>query len=241
MVVEVIDAPWAGVPVRIRWHNTALDMPRNRLSDGDVPGTRRAGVRTPGAFGCAGDPLGDPTVALRGSHHCRIGSTTGNHVEHRVVPCQAVSAQPHLNTARFAGVQVLGVDEHVWHHQDRRRRGPRELTGIVDLTRGKEHPTARWLGLVPGRSGTVHENWLAERGEDFRSGIQIATLDPFHGTARTPSLGQLQDATSVLDAFHIVKLAGDALDEVRRRVQQDTTGHRGRKGDPLYLGLGLCC
>ena len=46
---------------------------------------------------------------------------------------------------------------------------------------------------------------------------------------------QLQDATSVLDAFHIVKLAGDALDEVRRRVQQDTTGHRGRKGDPLLL------
>ena len=45
---------------------------------------------------------------------------------------------------------------------------------------------------------------------------------------------QLQDATSVLDAFHIVKLAGDAPGEVRRRVQQDTTGHRGRKGDPLY-------
>ena len=80
----------------------------------------------------------------------------------------------------------------------------------------------------------MHENWLEERGEQFRSGIQIATLDPFHGTARTPSLGQLQDATSVLDAFHIVKLAGDALDEVRRRVQQDTLGHRERKGDPLY-------
>ena len=45
---------------------------------------------------------------------------------------------------------------------------------------------------------------------------------------------QLQDTTSVLDAFHIVKLAGDAPGEVRRRVQQDTLGHRGRKGDPLY-------
>ena len=45
---------------------------------------------------------------------------------------------------------------------------------------------------------------------------------------------QLQDTTSVLDAFHIVKLAGDAPGEVRRRVQQDTTSHRGRKGDPLY-------
>ena len=45
---------------------------------------------------------------------------------------------------------------------------------------------------------------------------------------------QLQDATSVPGACHIVKLAGDALDEVRRRVQQDTLGHRGRTGDPLY-------
>ena len=147
-----------------------------------------------------------------------------------IKPClQAASDDP----ARFAGVRVLGVDEHVWHHQDRRRRGPRELTGIVDLTRGEDHPTARLLDLVPGRSGTVYKNWLAERGEDFRAGVRIATLDPFQGYKNAID-DQLQDATSVLDAFHIVKLAGDALDEVRRRVQQDTTGHRGRKGDPLY-------
>ena len=79
----------------------------------------------------------------------------------------------------------------------------------------------------------MHENWLAERGEQFRSGIQIATLDPFQGYKNAID-DQLQDATSVLDAFQIVKLAGDAPDEVRRRVQQDTTGHRGRTGDPLY-------
>ena len=157
-------------------------------------------------------------------------ATTWNTVWSHIKPClQAASDDP----ARFAGVRVLGVDEHVWHHQDRRRRGPREFTGIVDLTRGEEHPTARLLDLVPGRSGTAHENWLEERGEDFRSGIQIATLDPFQGYKNAID-DQLQDATSVLDAFHIVKLAGDALDEVRRRVQQDTTGHRGRMGDPLY-------
>ncbi|UQF80555.1 MAG: transposase [Actinomyces graevenitzii] len=69
----------------------------------------------------------------------------------------------------------------MWHHQDRRRRGPRELTGIVDLTRGEDHPTARLLDLVPGRSATVYKNWLAERGEDFRAGVRIATLDPFQG------------------------------------------------------------
>ena len=37
------------------------------------------------------------------------------------------------------------------------------------------------MDLVPGRSGTAHENWLEERGEDFRAGVRIATLDPYQG------------------------------------------------------------
>jgi transposase len=37
-----------------------------------------------------------------------------------------------------------------------------------------------------------------------------------------------------MDPFHAVRLAGDALDRCRRRVQQDLHGHRGRRGDPLY-------
>ena len=92
MVVEVIDAPWAGVPARIRWHNTVLDMPRTRLRNGVIPGAQREGVHTPGTFGCVGGPLGDPTVALRGSHYRWSGLTTGNYVEYRVIPYQTVSA-----------------------------------------------------------------------------------------------------------------------------------------------------
>ena len=64
VVVEVIDAPWAGVPARIRWHNTALDMPRTHLPDRDLHRAEPLGVCAQGAFECAGDPLGDPTVAL---------------------------------------------------------------------------------------------------------------------------------------------------------------------------------
>ena len=37
-----------------------------------------------------------------------------------------------------------------------------------------------------------------------------------------------------MDPFHVVRLAGDALDRCRRRIQQATHGHRGRKDDPLY-------
>ncbi len=38
----------------------------------------------------------------------------------------------------------------------------------------------------------------------------------------------------MLDAFHVVKLANGCVDDVRRRVQQETLGHRGHKDDPLY-------
>ena len=41
-------------------------------------------------------------------------------------------------------------------------------------------------------------------------------------------------AVQVADPFHVVKLAGTALDEVRRRVQNETCGHRGRCDDPLW-------
>ena len=43
-----------------------------------------------------------------------------------------------------------------------------------------------------------------------------------------------RDATLVADPFHVTKLANTKLDECRRRVQNETLGHRGRKSDPLY-------
>lgn len=135
---------------------------------------------------------------------------------------------------RFAGVTSLGVDEHIWHHGDVRERGPKELTGMVDLTRdqaGRVH--ARLLDLVPGRSKKAYTDWLLDRGVDFRARIEVAALDPFGGY-KSAIDAELADATAVLDAFHVVKLGTQVVDEVRRRVQQDTTGHRGRKGDPLF-------
>jgi transposase len=44
----------------------------------------------------------------------------------------------------------------------------------------------------------------------------------------------LGHATVVVDHFHAIRLANTAVDQIRRRVQQATLGHRGRKRDPLY-------
>ncbi len=113
---------------------------------------------------------------------------------------------------------------------------------MVDLTRDANGTVrARLLDLVPGRTGAAYRDWLAARNEAFRAGIDVATLDPFHGYKNAID-DQLEDAVAVLDAFHVIKLGTDAVDQCRRRVQQDIHGHRGRKTDPLYgIRLILRC
>ena len=49
----------------------------------------------------------------------------------------------------------------------------------------------------------------------------------------------LPDATQIADPFHLIRLANQRLDECRRRVQNQTLGHRGRKADPLYRARRL--
>ena len=63
--------------------------------------------------------------------------------------------------------------------------------------------------------------------------IEVVAMDGFTGF-KTAAAEELPEAVAVMDPFHVIRNAGDALDECRRRVQQDIHGHRGRKGDPLY-------
>jgi transposase len=86
---------------------------------------------------------------------------------------------------------------------------------------------------VAGRSGKAYADWLRSRGNAFTAGIGTATLDPFRGYANAIR-DELDDAVAVLDAFHVVRLGLQAMEETRRRVQQQLLGHRGRKQDPLY-------
>ncbi|MGI9157891.1 MAG: ISL3 family transposase, partial [Marmoricola sp.] len=105
-------------------------------------------------------------------------------------------------------------------------------TGMVDVRPTAGGP-ARLIDVVEGRSGKVVTDWLDGQGVDWRAGVRVAALDPFRGYERALIAG-LPAATVVLDAFHAIRLAQQVIDDVRRRVQQDTLGHRGRKGDPLY-------
>ena len=128
-------------------------------------------------------------------------------------------------------VQVLGLDETAFLKATATSH-TQYVTGMVDVRPAAGGP-ARLIDVVEGRSGQVVTDWLAERGTDWKAGVQVAAMDPFRGYERALSAG-LPEATVVLDAFHAVRLAQQAIDDVRRRVQHDTLGHRGRSGDPLY-------
>jgi len=132
---------------------------------------------------------------------------------------------------RLTGVRVLGVDEHVWRHT---RWGNRYVTVVIDLTPVADGTgPARLLDMVPGRSKQTFITWLNAQTSAFRTGVEIVAMDGFTGY-KTAAVETLPEATTVMDPFHVVALAGQAVDKARQRIQQATLGRRGRKGDPLY-------
>ena len=108
-----------------------------------------------------------------------------------------------------------------WHRQE-------FSTQIVDVGRGQ------LLDVVPGRCGH-RTHGLAGRHEARAGATRCAsrTLD-LSGPYRKVFTLMTPDAIQVADPFHVVRLANAKLDECRRRVQNETLGHRGRKADPLY-------
>jgi transposase len=237
--VRLVDTPCFGRPATLVWRKRSwqcaeADCPTNTFTEVDVDVARPRALLTTRACWWAIRQIRREHASVTGL--ARQLGTTWMTVWSSIEPLLVAMA---ADESRFDGVARLGVDEHVWHHVSPLPpalggRGPKELTGMVDLTPDADGwPRARLLDLVPGRSGKAYGDWLDARGETFRHGVKVATLDPFHGYKNAID-AHLDDAVAVLDAFHVVKLGTMMCDEVRRRVQQETLGHRGRKGDPLY-------
>jgi transposase len=128
--------------------------------------------------------------------------------------------------ARLNGVAALGLDETSFLKATR-RAPTRYITGLVDLERG------RLLDVVADRTRAAVDGWLDARSRDWLAGVGTVALDPWRGYA-SALVVPLGHATVVVDHFHAVRLANTVVDQVRRRTQQATLGHRGRKRDPLY-------
>ncbi len=224
--VRFVDLPVAGRPMALVWHKR-----RFRCPDGDCPMgswteederiassrmaiTTRAGRWVTEQVGRCARSVNEVTVELGCDWH-----TVNDAV---VAYGEALVGRP----GRIGTVDALGLDEVLFVREGPYRR-QHFSTQIVDVTRGQ------LLDVVPGRGSAEPMVWLAEQGPAFRATITYGTLD-LSGPYRRVFEVMVPDAILVADPFHVCKLANAKLDECRRRVQNETLGHRGRKSDPLY-------
>ncbi len=128
--------------------------------------------------------------------------------------------------ARVGTVTMLGLDETSFLKANRAH--PTEyVTGFVDLER------RIMIDLVKGNDAADVKDWLADRDPAWRQAVETVAID-LAESYRAGLSPLLDHATRVADPFHVVRVANRCLDQVRRRVQNETLGHRGRKDDPLY-------
>lgn len=128
--------------------------------------------------------------------------------------------------ARIGPVRHLGVDETSFLKANR-HRSTVYATGLVDLRRRVV------IDMVEGNSAADLRRWCAGADPLWLGGIKVVATD-LAESFRAGLSPHLDHPRRVADPFHVVRVANRALDAVRRRVQNETLGHRGRKDDPLY-------
>ena len=229
--VELATLPAFGRPARLVWHKRRWRCGRRECPAGTVTEqdpqiaparerlTTRAGRWATRQSG-RGQPHSDAAAELGGSWH-PVNVSVRRWGE----------ALIEADTDRIGDVSALGLDEILLWRRGRFRTKA-WATDIVDAGRGQ------LLDIVPGRNAKAPVRWLLSRPQSWRAGIRWGVLD-LSGPYRAAFDAALPDAGQVADPFHVVRLANTALDEVRRRVQNQTLGHRGRKPDPLYRARKL--
>jgi transposase len=229
--VELVDLPCFGRPTRLVWHKHRWRCPNVECPAGSWTGedARIASVRA--------------VMTDRAGRWCteqvgRLGRTVAEIARelgcdwHTVNDAVIAYGTPLVEDPdRIGAVEALGLDETLFC---RRGRWRTQLwcTSIVDVRGGQ------LLDVVEGRDAAGPSAWLDRRPDHWRSAVRFGVLD-LSGPYRKTFNDTLPAATQVADPFHVVKLANQKLDECRRRVQNTTLGHRGRKPDPLYRARRL--
>jgi transposase len=119
--------------------------------------------------------------------------------------CERVAADAQRERDLLAGLKRIGIDE-ISH-----RVGQRYLTVVVD------HDTGRLVWAAAGRDRKTVEAFLDALGEERCKQIELVSCDMAAWIAG-PIAERLPDAVRCVDPFHVIQLATDALDDVRREV-----------------------
>ncbi|MCA1679784.1 MAG: ISL3 family transposase [Actinobacteria bacterium] len=119
--------------------------------------------------------------------------------------CQRVAAEAQRELDLLAGLRRIGIDE-ISH-----RSGQRYVTVVVD------HHSGRLVWAAAGRDRKTVEAFLDALGQERCKQIELVSCDMASWIAG-PIAERCPNAIRCVDPFHVIQLATDALDEVRREV-----------------------
>jgi transposase len=225
MVVEIRDLPAFGRPARLVWRKRrwrcreVLCAERTWTEISEHVSTRavltrRAGVEACRQVGQNARPVSQLADEL-GVCWWTIMTAVDEH------------GRPLIEDPNRVGpVRSLGVDETSFLRATR-THPTLYATGLVDLDHHK------LIDLVEGNRATDLRRWLDDQPSEWLAGVGVVATD-LAESYRAGLAGRLDHATRVADPFHVVRIGNRCLDAVRRRVQNETLGHRGHKHDPLY-------
>jgi transposase len=129
--------------------------------------------------------------------------------------CSRVAKEASSQRDLFAGLTRIGIDDFSY------RRGHRYLTVVVD------HDTGRLVWAAAGRDRKTVEKFLELLGKERCEQLELVSCDMAESIAT--AIGErCPNAIRCVDPFHVIKLATDALDEIRRDVwnQARREGHK---------------
>ncbi len=135
--------------------------------------------------------------------------------------CERVGAEATGRRDLLAGLRWIGIDE-ISH-----RKGQRYLTVVVD------HHTGRLVWAAPGRDRQSVEAFLDALGPERCAQLELVSAD-MASWISGPIAERCPGAVRCVDPFHVVQLATDALDEIRREVWNDA-----RKAGQTAVAGGL--
>lgn len=228
------DLPYGETGISVVWHKRRWRCvepacARGSFTEaiGEVPAGRRTTGRLRRAIATAVGEAARSVAEVADAYGVAWPTAHAAFVEH----ADALLAEP--EPTRVLGIDetrrgkprwVRGSDTDPW-----RRVDPYD-TGFVDLAGSQG-----MLGQREGRTSKTVIDWLRERTPEFRDAIEFVAIDPaavYANAVRTEGL--LPNARLVVDHFHLVKLANDAVTKVRRRVIWEQKGRRGRSIDPAW-------
>ncbi|MCB1030660.1 MAG: ISL3 family transposase [Acidimicrobiales bacterium] len=144
--------------------------------------------------------------------------------------CKAIKAQAEQVIAQRPKTppRRLGIDEtRFWWKVP-------WLTGLVDLDTGE------LVEVIEGRTSKTVTDWLETLSDNDQQQIKVVVCDP-HAGYRHAITTSLEQATVVVDRFHVAMLANKAVTDVRRRRIWEQQDRRGRKIDPGWRARKDLC